>query len=200
MADSPTTRASLLLRLRQPEDESAWREFSEIYVPLVQAFARRRGLQDADVADLTQEVLRRVVGAIARLEYDPERGSFRGWFLTIARNELKKFFQKRPENHPELTQNLIEEVPAEDVEAEWWNREWERNLFTKAAGQIREDFQETTWQAFWRTGVEGHAPKDVATDLEMTVAAVYLAKSRVMARLKEQVQMLEGQDSRFETR
>src|SRR5262249_24828175 len=77
MAEIPPTRASLLVRLRDPQDEEAWTQFVQRYAPVVYGYARKQGLQDADAADLTQDVLRAVVGAVGRLEYDPARGSFR---------------------------------------------------------------------------------------------------------------------------
>src|SRR5712691_11419520 len=88
MAEIPPTRASLLVRLRDPCDEAAWREFVELYVPLVYGYARKQGLQDADAADLSQEVLGAVAGAVGRLDYDPERGAFRNWLFTVLRRKL----------------------------------------------------------------------------------------------------------------
>src|SRR5262249_50284300 len=100
MTRIPPTRASLLLRLRDPRDQSAWTQFVDLYPPLVYAYARRQGLQDADAADLSQEVLTAVAGAVARLEYDPRRGSFRNWLFTIVRHKLSNWWlaqQRRPQ-------------------------------------------------------------------------------------------------------
>jgi hypothetical protein len=91
MADIPLTRASLLVRLRDSRDEAAWSEFVDLYTPLVYGYARKQGLQDADAADLSQEVLRAVAGAVGRLEYDSRRGAFRNWLFTIVRRKLSNW-------------------------------------------------------------------------------------------------------------
>src|SRR5947209_13096749 len=88
MADIPPTRASLLLRLGDPQDGEAWRQFVDLYAPLVYGFARRQGLQDADAADLSQDILSLVACAIGRVEYDPHKGAFRNWLFTIVRRRL----------------------------------------------------------------------------------------------------------------
>src|SRR2546423_9020301 len=87
MANIPPTRASLLVRLRDPNDAAAWTEFVDLYAPLVYGYARKQGLQDADAADLSQEVLGAVAGAVRRLDYDPRRGAFRNWLFTIVRRK-----------------------------------------------------------------------------------------------------------------
>jgi|SRR5262245_65837001 len=196
MSDGHVTRPSLLVRLRDADDREAWGQFGTVYVPLIYGYARKHGLQDADAADLTQEVMRRVAGAIRSLEYDPRRGTFRGWLFTVVRNELRKFAHRRQRpgvgSGDTSAQRLLEEQPAPE-ESALWDEEYERRLFTVAAEQVRGDFQESTWQAFWRTAVEGQPAMPVAEELGLTVAAVYLAKGRVMARLKEQVRMLQGE-------
>jgi RNA polymerase sigma-70 factor (ECF subfamily) len=197
MPDSPATSASLLVRLRDRGDGPAWRQFGDVYGPLIYGFARKYGLQDADANDVTQDVLRLVAGAIGALEYDPDRGSFRGWLFTVARNQLRKFLGRRRPGEQGSgdsgVQLVLESQPAsEDELTSWWDVEFQQNLFNYAAGQVRGDFQEATWQAFWKTGVEGRSAKDVAQELQLTVAAVYLAKSRVMARLREHIQQLRG--------
>jgi RNA polymerase sigma-70 factor (ECF subfamily) len=193
MSDAPATRLSLLVRLRDARDDGAWSQFVEIYAPLVYGFARKHGLQDADAADLTQDVLQAVSGGIRRLDYDPRRGTFRGWLFTVVRNKLRNFLaaQGRPGRGTGDTdaQHLLQELPdrAHD-ETAWWDQEYERRVFAWAAEQARGAFRESTWQAFWQTAVEGKTGPAVARTLGLSVAAVYLAKGRVMTRLREIIQ------------
>ena len=91
MADIPQTRASLLIRLRDQQDDAAWRQFVDLYTPVVYGYARKQGLQDADAADLSQEVLSTVARAIGDLEYDPRRGAFRNWLFTLVRRKLSNW-------------------------------------------------------------------------------------------------------------
>jgi len=135
MTDPPSTRPSLLVRLRDAHDGDAWRQFVQLYAPLVYRFARRHRLQDADAADLTQDVLRAVSTAMARLEYDPRRGSFRGWLFTLAHHKLCDFLTRRQRqaqgSGDSATHELLNELPA--PEEDQWNREYERRLFVWAA-------------------------------------------------------------------
>ena len=194
MSGSPT-RPSLLVRIRDRGDRAAWEQFAELYTPLLLRFARRHGLQEADAHDLVQEVLKAVTTAAERLEYDPRRGSFRGWLYTVARSKLSNLLAARARQAQGSgdtgVQGLLEQqpAPAADDSAEW-DAEYERRLFAWAAEQVRADFQEKTWQAFWQAAVEGKPAAQAAEALGLSVGAVYVAKSRVMARLKEQVQEL----------
>ncbi len=192
MAEIPPTRASLLVRLRDPRDAAAWTQFVALYAPLVYGYARKQRLQDADAADLCQEVLRAVAGAVGRLEYDPARGAFRNWLFTIVRRKLWSWQaarknQVRGSGNP-ATHLLLEEYPCSAAEEAVWQTVWEDQLFAWACTQVRAEVAETTWQAFWRTAVEGRPVKQVAADLGLSLTAVYSARSRVLARLKELIQ------------
>jgi RNA polymerase sigma-70 factor (ECF subfamily) len=185
----------LLVRIRDRGDRAAWGQFAAIYTPLLLRFARRHGLQEADAHDLVQEVLKGVTTAAERLEYDPRRGSFRGWLYTVARSKLSNLLAARARQAQGSgdtgVHGLLEQQPAplEDDSAEW-DAEYERRVFAWAAEQVRAEFQEKTWQAFWQAAVEGKPAAQAAEALGLSVGAVYVAKSRVMARLKEQVQEL----------
>ena len=190
MVDVPATRPSLLVRLRNAQDHEAWADFVRLYAPALYRFARRKGLQDADAADLTQEVLRGVAGSIGRLDFDPRQGMFRGWLFTLAHRRLCDWLTNRQRREQgsgdSATLQLLHEQP-ERADEESWEQDLERAAFARAAEKIRPSLAESTWQAFWQTAVEGKSGKEVAQALGMSVGAVYLAKSRVMVRLKEQI-------------
>src|SRR5437588_12532288 len=128
MNDALATRLSLLVRLRDARDDGAWSQFVDLYAPLVYGFARKHGLQDADAADLTQDVLQAVSRGIRRLDYDPRRGSFRGWLFTVVRNKLRNFAaaQKRPGRGTGDTdaQRPLQDLPARaEDRTDWWDQE-----------------------------------------------------------------------------
>jgi RNA polymerase sigma-70 factor (ECF subfamily) len=193
MAEIPATRASLLVRLRDARDEAAWTQFVDLYAPLAYGYLRKQGLQDADAADLSQDVLVAVAGAVGRLEYDPRRGSFHGWLFTVVRRKLsnwRRARRSRPDGlHDTAAHRLLEQTPGPGGEAAEWEAEWERRVFAWACAQARQEVTGVTWQAFWRTAVDGLPGKQVAADLGVSVASVYHARSRVRARLKELVQL-----------
>jgi RNA polymerase sigma-70 factor (ECF subfamily) len=193
----PTTRRSLVLRLRNPDDEAAWAEFVQIYEPLIYRLARSKGLQDADAQDLCQEVFRAVSSAIKRWDPDPAKGSFRGWLFRITRNLLVNFLagqRRQPRGSGRTSvQELLEAQPAGDPHAQGeFAIEFKRRAFRWAAEQVQSEFTPSTWQAFWRTGVEHRPVAAVAKELGLSEGAVYVARSRVLARLRDRVEQLTG--------
>ena len=196
MTDVLLTRASLLVRLGDPEDRAAWRQFVELYGGLVYGFARRNGLQDADAADVTQEVFVAVAQAAGRFHYDPRRGKFRGWLYAVARKRIARALEGRRSQpfgsgDSDVHRRLAEAPGREAASDAFWEQEYQQQLFRLAAGRIQEDFAPTTWQAFWKTAVEGESGSAVAAQLGLSVGAVYVARSRVLARLTEQIQRLQ---------
>jgi RNA polymerase sigma-70 factor (ECF subfamily) len=191
-ADLPT-RPTLLVRLRDLADVQAWNEFFERYTPIIYDWTRRLGLQPADAADVTQTVFSKVVGAIQRFDYDPARGSFRGWLKTVTRHaadNLRKSWRTYgrgsadPTIHQALESLADEEKLLDIFEAEIWREAEER---------VKLRVRRNTWQAFYLTAVEQIPAVEVAGRLGMRLAEVYVAKSRVIAQLRREVRKLNGE-------
>jgi RNA polymerase sigma-70 factor (ECF subfamily) len=200
MAEPPVTRVTLLTRLKDGRDAEAWREFVQLYGPVVYRFARNRGLQDADAADLMQDVMRSVARNAERMEYDPKKGTFRGWLYTVTRNKIYNFLSSQ-KNRPRGTgdadaQERLDATPAREDEGPDadWDKEYQRRLSARAMELVKGEFQPNTWAAFWQTAVEGKGASEVGAKLKMSAGAVYVAKSRVLARLREEVQKLMAEE------
>lgn len=196
MLDAPPTRASLLVRIRDGRDQEAWRQFVQVYAPVVYGFARKRGLQDADAADVMQDVLRSVASAAERLRYDPARGSFRGWLYTVARNKIFNFLDAarhrlgRGSGDSGVREKLEAQPEPELGLAAAWEEEYERSLAAVAMRRVQAEVKPNTWQAFWQTAVEGRPAQEVSKATGLSVGAIYVARSRVLARLREEAQRL----------
>ena len=192
----PDTQASLLIRVKDPLDRDAWLNFSDIYRPIIYRMARRRGLQDADAQDLTQKVLTSVAARMTDWQHDPERGRFRTWLSTVTRNAIIDHLRGVKPDVAQGGSSLIQRLnrlPASD-EATYdeIRREQKRQLFRRVAEEIRSEFAEATWLAFWLTSVELSTVTDVADQLQRSVGSIYAARSRVMRRLRQRVSELEA--------
>jgi RNA polymerase sigma factor (sigma-70 family) len=192
----PNTRASLILRLPTVSDAAAWREFTEIYQPFVYRFARRKGLQHADACELTQEVFVAVARAIPRYEIDQERAHFRTWLFRIARNCVLKLWAKQRRTAHVLDSERWQEVIADLEEntaapQEEDLQEYRREVLSYALARVKRDVKPLTWSAFEMTALHGQAVDVVATKLNINRGMVYVAKSRVISRLRDEVSRLE---------
>lgn len=196
MPISPTeTRASLILRLRDPEDVAAWDEFVELYTPVVHRVAKGRGLQSADADNLVQEVMLKVSQSLTAWLEREDRGRFRAWLVRIARNEavdlLTQLSSRSLGIQGEQARCAMEETQQSDEIASLIDLEYDRTVFDWAANQVQETVQPQTWQAFWLTHVEGHSIQQAAQKLGVRSANIHFGRSRVMARLRELVQQYE---------
>lgn len=198
MTESPETRASLILRLHDRADQQAWCEFVEIYQPVVYRFARYKGLQHADAEDIVQQVLSAVVGAIERWQPDEDRGRFRTWLQTIARNLIVNALSRRAADRASgetgERERLAQQPAAEGADSRLLLTECRREIFQWAARQICDEFEADTWDAFWQTAVEDRDVNEVARLLAKKPGAVYTARSRVMRRLKQKVLEWEAEE------
>jgi RNA polymerase sigma-70 factor (ECF subfamily) len=191
---STATSRSLLERIRA-DDPVAWRRLVDLYSPLVFRWCRRWNLPEQEIADVFQEVFQAVATHIAGFRRARPEDTFRGWLRTITQNKVRDHFRKlgrEPEGmggteaQLRFTQLPEPRSPDEDESASEEGAA-ERHLFGLALDQIRGEFEDRTWQAFWLTTVEGQCAADVAHDLGMSTGAVRVAKSRVLRRLREEL-------------
>jgi RNA polymerase sigma-70 factor (ECF subfamily) len=158
-------------------------------------FVRSRGLQDADASDLVQDVLRSVGTSIGRLDYAKEKGGFRAWLFTITRNKLYTFFEKRQRSIPTGNDSaqfalLNRTTESQSEMEEQWEREHQRQLAATAMEIVKPEVEPKTWSAFELTAVEGLTASEAAKQLNMSSGAIYVAKSRVTARLRNEIERL----------
>jgi RNA polymerase sigma-70 factor, ECF subfamily len=173
-----TTSVSLLEQLREPSAASGWERFVRLYTPLLLHWARRVGLQEQDAADLVQDVLIVLVQKMPEFQYQQGR-SFRGWMRTVL---LNKWRDRPQRGAPAPLESQIEErLDSSDGLEE---REYRLYVMGRALRLMAADFEPATWQACWETVVCSRSAAEVAKELGITVNAVYLAKSRVLSRLR----------------
>jgi len=177
-----TTPASLLERLRDPRDVSAWQRFVRLYSPLLFHWARTTGLQEADAADLVQDVFQALVVEMPNFRYDPQR-SFRAWLHRILFHRWHTFQRRK---RPAVLGQV--DPPTFDADPAWLALEEERRLLVHHALKVLEpEFERSTWQAFRRTAIEGESAADVGRVLNLSTNAVYVARSRVLKRLRQEL-------------
>ena len=175
-----TTCVSLLERLREPSASEAWQKFVYLYTPLLLYWSRKLGLQETDAADLVQDVLLVLVRKLPEFRYEKGR-SFRGWMRTVLMNK----WRDRPHrNDPGPLEGAAEPAVPGASEAKE-ESEFRLYVLGRALRLMEADFEPATWQACWETVVCGRQAADVAAELKISINAVYLAKSRVLVRLRQ---------------
>jgi RNA polymerase sigma-70 factor (ECF subfamily) len=184
------TQPSLLLRIRDASDMQSWQTFVSIYAPLIYRSCRRRGLQDADAADVGQEVLAQVARSIREFEYQPGLGRFRDWLGAVVRNKVSRFLENEARGvRGALVSDPVENVHGSECDGEWV-AEFHAHLLSAALDRIRDRFEPPTWRAFEEVWLNNRQSNDVAHELAQPIEAVYLAKSRVLKRLRDELMLL----------
>jgi RNA polymerase sigma-70 factor (ECF subfamily) len=189
------TSASLLERLREQPDGEDWKRLVDLYTPLLQGWLRRNTVPADDVDDLVQEVLTVLVRELPAFHYDRQRGSFRGWLRTITVNRLRVFWrarQSRPlaTGDSDLARRLDELEDPHSALSRNWDRAHDRHVAHRLLEAIASEFEPSSWRAFLRLTLDGAKPTTVAAELGLSLNAVYLAKYRVIRRLRQEMQGL----------
>ncbi len=188
-ASTLPTRPSLLARIRDRQDAESWKAFVELYTPPVLRSCRLRGLQDADAADVTQEVMAQVVRSMHSFGYSPERGRFRDWLGTIMRRKVNRHFTKKNRGTTGAggdTPEALENLTTIEGDADW-TAEFNAQILRAALDRVRPLFGPGTWKAFASTWLENRSAAETSLALGVSLEVVYVAKSRVLKRLEQEV-------------
>jgi RNA polymerase sigma-70 factor (ECF subfamily) len=193
-APLPTTRVTLLGRLRQhPTDQAAWDVFVERYARHIYRWCRQWKLQDADAEDVTQDILAKLAQKMRAFAYDPSR-SFRGWLKTLARHAWRDFLDSprraRAAADDSQVWELMLTLEAREDLVQRLEEAFDLELLEAAKVRVRLRVAPHTWEAFRLVALEGLPVEEVAAAVQMQVAMVYVAKSKVQKMLREEIQKL----------
>ncbi|HKB00977.1 MAG TPA: sigma-70 family RNA polymerase sigma factor [Gemmataceae bacterium] len=185
------TSASLLDRLRDDPDEASWRELVSLYTPLIRGWLRRYAARADDADDVVQEVLAVLTRKLPDFRKEPRPGAFRRWLRAITVNCLRAHWRRQRAHPPgtgdsDVARALTELENPDSGLSRLWDEEHDRHVTAALLELIQPRFADTTWQAFRRVALDGIPPTDVASELGLTVNAVFIAKSRVMTALRQE--------------
>jgi RNA polymerase sigma-70 factor, ECF subfamily len=184
-----TTSFSLLESLRRPGDESAWKRFTDLYAPLLYGWARRLGLQPQDAADLVQDVFAVLIRKLPEFRHDRQH-TFRSWLQTVLLNKWRDRQRRHGETPLDANGAVLREVAVPDEVEALGEAEYRQGLVKRALEIMKSDFHATTWKACWEYVVMDRPAAEVAAELGISVGAVYVAKSRVLNRLRQELEGL----------
>ena len=194
------TRKSLLSRLKNPEDQESWQEFFDSYGKLIYGAAIRAGLNDAEAQEVVQDTVIGVAKKIQEFRYDPAVGSFKGWLLRTTQWRIHDQFRKRlrlaaraGEDHPQ-TRRTSTTARIPDPRCDFdaiWDQEWRENLLERALERVRQSVNAKQYQIFDLYVMKQWPAQKVAQSLGINRGRVFLAKHRISARLKEEIEKLE---------
>ena len=192
MSRNEETSLSLLDAIRQSGQEpnhEAWQRMFRIYQPLIEKWLRRFSAPQQDMDDLVQDVMAIVVKKIDEFQRVPRTGAFRAWLRNTTQNILYQLWRKKkiqPVAYGDSDfQDVLNQLQQETSElSQQWNREYDDHILQGVMAQVESEFSSQTWQAFYGVSVEGKAAREVADQLGMSINAVFIAKSRVLSRIR----------------
>jgi len=203
MEDTIPTRASLLGRLKDWQDQSSWQEFFDTYWQLIYRVAVKRGLSDSEAQDVVQETMVTVAKQMPDFHYDPSRGSFKAWLLNQTRWRIADHFRSRARFPAALSDQddcdsdtkVIDKIPDETDQklTTLWEAEWEKNIYDAALSRVKRRLDPERFQIFDLYVNKQWPPDRVAETLGIPVNQVYLAKHRITDAIKAEVRRLELQ-------
>jgi RNA polymerase sigma-70 factor (ECF subfamily) len=191
-----TTRASLLVRIKDPHANEAWSEFHDLYAPLIYQYARRRGLNRDDADDIRSECYQAIVRQIGTFDYDKVKGGFKAWLRTMVDRRVIDLFRKKREQQADSgdLRHLEAIYPSPE---EVWEIEWRNQHLKHCVEQLRSEVSRTTFEAFSIVVIEGRPVAEACDVLGMNANQVYKAKARMLRRVRDKMAEL-GCEEAFE--
>ena len=183
------TRKSLIVRLKNEQNEFAWRDFVCSYEGFLNQLARRQGVPERHLPDVTQQILLTIAKSIDGWKDDGNAASFRRWLSAVSRNVVIRFMSRERKQTGgvggsdlvAVLQNVVDKPDEQHV------RQYEHELIVWAAEQVRHEFLESSWRAFWATVIDERPVDDVAVELGVTAGSIYMSRSRIMAKIRKKV-------------
>ena len=192
-----TTQWSLIVRLQDPRDQEAWMTFSENYHAAIMQSLLRKGLMQQDAEDIAQQVMMSVANTLSKRPHDPDRAKFRTWLERVIRNAAINALRDSSKRVVAKggTDSLVQlsSLPSQDDASELLAQEYQNQLVRIASKAIEGEFQPDTWQMFWRSTVLGQPIEQVANALGKQVGSVYASRSRVMRRLRMEIERIQNE-------
>ena len=194
------TRATLIQRLKNWQDQSSWQDFFDTYWKLIYGVALKGGLTPAEAQDVVQETMIAIARHMPSFKYDPAIGSFKTWLLNLTRWRITDQLRKRgpfvgypaPRDDTATGTRLADRVvdPAgRDLDV-IWDAEWEKNLYDAALARVKRRLDPQKFQIFDLYVNKAWTPQKVAATFGIAVGQVYLAKHRAAELIKHEVERL----------
>ena len=195
MSNNTPTGTTLHILLNSPDDARAWKAFVDRYGAKIMMWCRHWGLQEADAENVTQEVLVKLARKLTT--FDPSKGRFRGWLKTLAQRTLSDYLEtlKRPGagTGDSIVLEKLHSLEARDDLTAKLAEEFDREMLQEAQARVRLRVNESTWEAFRLTAIEGKSGAEAAAQLQLKISAVFVARSRVQKMLQEEIRRLDGE-------
>lgn len=192
-----TTRASLLIRVRDRNNAAAWREFDAIYRPMLGRFARARGLDDSAADDIVQFAMMAIAEHIGGFDYNPDKGRFKAWLRTIVNNRIRNLVAARHEEEAQ-TRDFKRDDPREESPDEMFDRMWMKEHLDYAMNEVRVGVEPSSWAAFEALVIRDEPIEQVCERMKMNANQLYSIKFRLTKKLSERMRELLGAEEESE--
>lgn len=184
-----TTRVSLLIRIRDPNNQTAWREFDAIYRPMLYRFARKKGLERGEAEEVTQQSLVAISQHITKFEYDPDKGRFKAWLATVLNNNIRKIHRRRRPQQA-LTADFNVAQDREETPDDLFERLWRDEHLRYCLDQVRREVEPSTYEAFRLYVFEERPVEEICEQLGMNANQIYKIKYRLTQKLEERMRIV----------